>query len=314
MQWIAQTIRVLTVTRGFMTQKQRLFEGCIVALVTPMCQADQIDYRRVEQLIEWHVKAGTRAIVVLGTTGESTSLTNEEYIELVKFSMRVSSGRVPIIIGCGLPSTNKTIELIEQINLFKPAAILSVVPCYVKPSQEGLYRHFCKIADASQSPVILYNVPSRTACDLQIKTVIKLAKHTNIVGIKEATGDLSRVEAILTGVENEFSLLSGDDESAYDFIKAGGHGVISVTANLMPETMNKWCELALQGSFDAASRVFDSTMPLHKALFVESNPIPVKWALSELNKIESSIRLPLTEPSTLSQQSIKKAMQQCGIV
>jgi len=297
-----------------MNRDQRLFEGSIVALVTPMKESGEIDYQCLNKLIEWHIKAGTKALVIMGTTGESSIVLESELLRVVAAAIEYSNSRISIIAGCGLASTSKSVNLAKELCKLSPAALLTVTPYYVKAMQNGLYRHFSEIADCSDCPVILYNVPSRTASDLHEDTIVKLANHNNIIGIKDATADVKRVKPLLERVETEFCILSGDDETAFEFVNAGGHGVISVTGNIVPEKMAQWTELFASGNKEDAEEVFNQIMPLHKALFVESNPIPVKWALSVMDKIESGIRLPMTLPSTQSQQMIKKAMQQCGVV
>jgi 4-hydroxy-tetrahydrodipicolinate synthase len=301
-------------TEKTMKSNHRLFQGSIVALVTPMKDDGQIDYTALCRLIDWHIECGTSGLVIMGTTGESATVTEQEHFKIVETAITHSDKRIPIIAGCSSPATQKTIELAKSLNVLNPDAFLCVTPYYIKAMQEGLYRHFSEVADACHSPVLLYNVPSRTACDLENETVIKLANNSNIVGIKDAVGDIQRSKELIDGLGDNFCLLSGDDPTAYEFIKSGGVGVITVTGNVVPDKMSQWCNLLLEGEILESKVIFDNLMPLHEAMFVESNPMPAKWALKKLAKIESGIRLPLTQPSIDAQQRIKRAMQQCGIL
>ncbi len=296
-----------------MTDNHRLFQGSIVALVTPMKDDGQIDYPGLCRLIDWHIKCGSNGLVIMGTTGESATITEQEHFKIVETAIAHSDKRIPIIAGCSSPATQKAVALAQSLNRLKPDAFLCVTPYYVKALQEGLYRHFSEVAKACQSPVLLYNVPSRTACDLNNETVIKLANNSNIVGIKDAVGDIPRSKELIDSIGDDFCLLSGDDPTAYEFIKSGGVGVITVTGNIAPESMSRWCNLLLDGEMVESKIISDALLPLHEAMFIESNPIPAKWALNRLAKIESGIRLPLTQPSTKAQQSIEKAMLKCGI-
>ncbi len=297
-----------------MTSNQRLFQGSIVALVTPMKDDGQIDFAGLCQLIDWHIECGTSGLVIMGTTGESATVTEHEHFKTVEAAIAHSDRRIPIIAGCSSVATHKAVELADSLNVLNPDAFLCVTPYYVKALQEGLYRHFSQVADACHSPLLLYNVPSRTGCDLNNNTVIRLANNTNIVGIKDAVGDIARSRELIDSLGDDFCLLSGDDPTAYEYIKQGGVGVITVTGNLAPEKMSQWCNLLLAGEMVESKAISESLIPLHDALSVESNPMPAKWALNRLAKIESGIRLPLTQPSTKAQQSIERAMLECGIL
>lgn len=297
-----------------MTTNHRLFQGSIVALVTPMKDDGQIDYPGLCRLIDWHIECGSSGLVIMGTTGESATVTEQEHFKIVETAIAHSDKRIPIIAGCSSPATQKAVALAKSLNALKPDAFLCVTPYYVKALQDGLYRHFSDVAEACQSPVLLYNVPSRTACDLNNETVIKLANNSNIVGIKDAVGDISRSKELIDSLGNKFCLLSGDDPTAYEFMKSGGAGVITVTGNVAPEKMSRWCNLLLDGKMAESKAISDNLTTLHEAMFIESNPMPAKWALRKLAKIEAGIRLPLTQPSVEAQHAIEKAMLDCGIL
>jgi 4-hydroxy-tetrahydrodipicolinate synthase len=267
--------------------------GSIVALVTPMKQDGSIDYIAFNQLIDWHIESGTQGILVLGTTGESPTVTDFEREKLIVQARQKTDGRCPLIVGTGSYSTAHAIELTKQAEILGADAVLVVTPYYNKPTQSGLIAHFSEIAKNTSLPIILYNVPGRTGCDLQPMTVGRLEEIDNIIGIKEATGDLSRVADLRDACGEAFVLLTGDDASALSFMEAGGQGVISVTSNVAPQKMRAMCDAAFKGEFDLAFDINADLMPLHKALFLESNPIPVKYVLSEMGKIEEGIRLPL---------------------
>lgn len=290
-----------------MTVRRPLFAGSIVALVTPMKENGKVDYTSLKRLIDWHIVKGTTGIVLIGTTGESTSVSMQEHLKIVESALEFSDKRLPVIVGCSSPSTRKAIKLVLSLNELEPDGFLCVTPYYVKASQEGLYRHFMGVADACKRPLILYNVPNRSACDLKNETVIRLARQSNIAGLKDASGDISRPLELVNELGKDFCLLSGDDFTAFEFIKRGGSGVISVTANVAPNKMSQWCDLLLAGKFEKSQTIFDSLKPLHEAMFVESNPIPVKWALFKKGLIESGIRLPLIMPSIQAQKKIEKA-------
>jgi 4-hydroxy-tetrahydrodipicolinate synthase len=290
-----------------------VFKGSLVALVTPFDDADRIDYPALERLIDFHIDAGSDGLVIAGTTGESATLTRDEHIELVGEAARMAAGRIPIVAGTGSNSTAQTVDLSLAVGETGIAAYLVVVPYYNKPTQEGLYQHFASVAAAVDKPVILYNVPGRTVADLEPETVGRLARHSNIVGIKEATGDMRRLEAIRALVDDDFSLLSGDDFTVLDFIRHGGHGVITVSGNVAPRRMARLCRLAAAGSIEEADELDGSLQPLNSALFIESNPIPVKWAVSQMGLIGAGIRLPLTPYSEEHHAAMRAAMATAGV-
>ncbi|MBF6058288.1 4-hydroxy-tetrahydrodipicolinate synthase [Thiomicrorhabdus sp. HH1] len=285
----------------------------MVALVTPMLEDESVDFTSLEKLLEFHIAEKTDAIVAVGTTGESATLDFEEHCEVVRFVVEKVNGRVPVIAGTGANSTQEAIELTQCAKDAGADACLLVTPYYNKPTQEGLYRHYKKIAETVDIPQILYNVPGRTACDLLPETVIRLSEIPNIIGIKEATGDISRVAKIKAGAGEDFDLYTGDDASAVDFILAGGHGGISVTANVTPRILHEVYAAALAGDEKTARELDAPLQALHKDLFVESNPIPVKWAVSQMGFCGEAIRLPLTPLSEAAQPVVRQAMEQAGI-
>ncbi len=290
-----------------------MFKGSLVALVTPFDDANRIDYPALERLIHFHIDAGSDGLVIAGTTGESATLTRDEHIELIEQAVRMADGRIPIVAGTGSNSTAQTVDLSLAVGGMGIAAYLVVVPYYNKPMQEGLFRHFTTVADAVDKPVILYNVPGRTAADLLPETVGRLARHENIVGIKEATGDMERLEAILALVDEDFCLLSGDDFTLLSFIRHGGHGVITVSGNVAPRQVATLCRLASEGSIEEADELDGSLHPLNTALFIESNPIPVKWAVSQMGLMGAGIRLPLTPYSEEHHAAMRAAMATAGV-
>ncbi len=278
-----------------------MITGSIVALVTPMTSTSDIDWSALAELVEWHVAEGTDAIVAVGTTGESATLDVEEHAHVIKFVVDQVRGRIPVIAGTGANCTKEAVELTESAKALGADACLLVTPYYNKPTQEGLFQHYQYIADRVAIPQILYNVPGRTACDLLPETVLRLAGHPNIVGIKEATGDLNRAEWLLNHCPQNFAIYSGDDPTAVELMLKGGQGNISVTANIVPRLMAELCRLAIGGQAELARALNQQLMPLHQHLFVESNPIPVKWALQRMGKIGSGIRLPLVSLSDVGQ-------------
>jgi 4-hydroxy-tetrahydrodipicolinate synthase len=290
-----------------------VFKGSLVALVTPFDDADRVDYPALERLIDFHVDAGSDGLVVAGTTGESATLTRDEHAELIERATELAAGRLPIIAGTGSNSTAQTIELSRAVGNADISAYLIVVPYYNKPTQEGLYRHFTAVADAVDKPVILYNVPGRTVADMLPETVGRLARHERIVAIKEATGDMQRLADIRALVDDDFGLLSGDDFTALDFIRHGGHGVITVSGNVVPDKMARLCRLAWSGSIEEADELDGSLQPLNTALFIESNPIPVKWAVSRMGLMGPGIRLPLTPYSEEHHAAMRAAMATAGV-
>ncbi|HGO5815990.1 TPA: 4-hydroxy-tetrahydrodipicolinate synthase [Mannheimia haemolytica] len=291
-----------------------LFHGSIVALVTPMTHGE-VDYQDLKKLVEYHIKAGSHGIVSVGTTGESTTLSIDENVKVIKKTVEFADGRIPVIAGTGSNATSEAITMTKLLANSGVAGCLSVVPYYNKPTQEGMYLHYKAIAESTDLPQILYNVPGRTGSDLKPETIGRLAKIENIVAVKEATGDLSRLPLIKQLAGEDFIFLSGDDATGLESMKLGGQGVISVTNNVAAADMAKMCELALSGKFDEAEEINNRLMALHKDLFVESNPIPVKWAAYKLGLIsEPNLRLPLTTLSESAQPVVLKALQQAGLI
>jgi 4-hydroxy-tetrahydrodipicolinate synthase len=290
-----------------------MLTGSMVALVTPMSADGAVNYRELADLIDFHVNGGTEALVIAGTTGESATLTHDEHLELLQKACELAGGRIAIIAGTGSNSTRQTLELSVEACRLPIAALLIVTPYYNKPTQEGLVRHYTAIADAVDKPVILYNVPGRTAVDLVPATVVKLAVHPKIVGIKDATGDIPRVAELRAGCGEQFSLLSGDDATSREFMLAGGDGVISVTGNVAPAGLRALCDTARAGKREEAEAIDATLGDLHRDLFIESNPIPVKWAVGEMGLIGPTIRLPLTELSVQHRPSVKAAMAKAGV-
>ncbi|OBW93045.1 4-hydroxy-tetrahydrodipicolinate synthase [Gallibacterium salpingitidis] len=294
---------------------QPLFSGSIVALVTPMDSAGEVNYGQLKKLVNYHIEAGTSAIVSVGTSGEAATLSIEENIKTILKTVEFADGRIPVIAGAGANATSEAVTMTKLLNGSGIAGCLTVVPYYNKPTQQGMYLHFKTIAECTDLPQILYNVPSRTGSDLLPETVGRLAEIPNIVGIKEATGDVSRVQKIKKLAGEDFIVLSGDDATFLDSMKAGGEGVISVTNNVAAADMAKVCALALTGKFDEAEEINQRLMALHHDLFVESNPIPVKWACYKLGLIdEPTLRLPLTILSEEAQPKVIKALQIAGLL
>lgn len=289
-----------------------MFKGSLVALVTPMLGDGSVDYTHLEALIDFHVKEGTNALVIAGTTGESATLNPEEHCILLSRSHEIINQRLPMIAGTGANSTSEAIELTQCAKQAQAEACLLVTPYYNKPTQTGLILHHQAIADAVDIPQILYNVPGRTACDMQAQTVGELAKVRNIVGIKEATGSMERLADIKKLVSDDFALLTGDDSTTCDFILNGGHGAISVTANVVPAKMAAMCRLACEGKEQEARLADAEIAELHRLLFVESNPIPVKWAVSQMGFGEINMRLPMTVLAEQYQQPLREALVACG--
>ncbi|MGX2956108.1 4-hydroxy-tetrahydrodipicolinate synthase [Ursidibacter arcticus] len=291
-----------------------LFSGSIVALLTPMNDGE-INFDELKNLIEFHIKSGTHAIVSVGTTGESTTLSIDENVKVIKKAVEYAAGRIPIIAGTGSNATSEAIVMTKLLADSGVAGCLSVVPYYNKPTQEGMYLHYKAIAESTDLPQILYNVPGRTGSDLKPETVGRLAEIPNIVGIKEATGDLSRLPLIKQLAGDDFIFLSGDDATGLESMKLGGQGVISVTNNLAAADMAKMCNLALAGKFEEAEQINQRLMALHHDLFVEANPIPVKWAAYKMGLIsQPTLRLPLTTLSESAQPKVLAALQQAGLV
>ena len=290
-----------------------MFTGSLVALVTPFDSNNRVDYTSLKHLIDFHVEQGTSALVISGTTGESPTLKRSEHIELVGRALEIANGRIPVLAGTGSNSTFQSIELSRAVADPRLAAYMAVVPYYNKPTQEGIFRHFSAIADAVDKPVLLYNVPGRTVADMLPDTIARLASHENIFGVKEATGDIDRLRAVMALVDDSFMLYSGDDFTALPFIEAGGHGVVTVSGNVAPRQVSELCRLALAGKYEDARALDEALQPLNKMLFVESNPIPVKWAVSEMGLMAPHIRLPLTPYSEEHHEAMRAAMQAAGV-
>ncbi|OUD14565.1 4-hydroxy-tetrahydrodipicolinate synthase [Thioflexithrix psekupsensis] len=293
-----------------------MFRGSIVALVTPMCDDDtqSIDVAALHHLIDFHLDNGTHGIVVAGTTGESATLDVDEHCQLIRWVVERVNKRIPVIAGTGANSTTEAIQLTQCAQRAGADACLLVTPYYNKPTQEGLYRHYRKIAETVDIPQLLYNVPGRTGCDLQPSTAARLKPIDNIVGIKEAVGDPERIAAVTALADASFCVLSGDDATTLNLLRAGGHGAISVTANVAPKAMQQMCTLGLNGAFTEAETINQELMGLHRQLFLEPNPIPVKWALAEMGLIQTAIRLPLTPFSAEFHAPLREAMKQAKVI
>jgi 4-hydroxy-tetrahydrodipicolinate synthase len=297
-----------------MTQQATTIHGSIVALVTPMLNDGSVDWDVLKKLVEWHIEQGTHGIVAVGTTGESATLDMEEHAQVIEAVIKAVAGRVSVIAGTGANSTREAIELTETARTLGADAALLVTPYYNKPTQEGLYQHHKAIAEAVAIPQILYNVPGRTGVDMHNDTVIRLAEIDRIVGIKDATGDLNRGHDLINRLNGKITVYSGDDATAYRLMLLGAQGNISVTANVAPRIMSQVCEAALAGNRELAEQLNNSVAVLHQILFCESNPIPVKWALSDMGLIGTGIRLPLTVLAETHQPLIHQALLDCGII
>jgi 4-hydroxy-tetrahydrodipicolinate synthase len=291
-----------------------MFQGSMVALVTPMREGGDIDEACMQRLIDFHVENQSDALIVVGTTGESATLNEEEHCQLIRHAVEMAAGRIAIIAGTGANSTREAIDLTRCAHEAGADACLLVTPYYNKPTQEGLYLHYKAVADAIPVAQILYNVPGRTAVDMLPETVERLADIDNIVGIKEATGDMERAREILDRCGDRLDLYSGDDATAMELILLGGQGNISVTANVAPAAMHELCAAALAGDRDSAAAINARMEVLHRTLFIESNPIPVKWALYEMGLIPAGIRLPLTPLASQYQDTIRQALVQAGVI
>lgn len=291
-----------------------MIRGSIVALVTPMTANGDIDWDALKRLVEFHVEKGTASIVAVGTTGESATLDCDEHTAVIRFIVEQAAGRMPIIAGTGANATHEAIELTRAAKSVGADACLLVTPYYNKPTQEGLYQHYKAIAEAVDIPQILYNVPGRTACDMLPETVLRLAEIPNIVGVKEATGNLERARQLIEAAPEGFAIYSGDDATAIELILLGGHGNISVTANVAPAEMALLCQLGLEGRADEARALQQKLMPLHTKLFVEANPIPVKWAMQEMGLMGPGIRLPLTPLSAQYHDVVRQALRDSGLM
>ncbi len=291
-----------------------MFRGSMVALVTPMREDGSLDEESLRLLVEWHVEQGTDGLVAVGTTGESATLDLDEHCGVIRQVVEFTAGRIPVIAGTGANSTSEAIDLTRCAKEAGADACLLVTPYYNKPTQEGLYLHHKLIAETVEIPQILYNVPGRTACDMLPETVGRLAAVPNIVGIKEATGDITRVGRIRALCGPDFDIFSGDDATARELILAGGQGVISVTANIAPAAMHRMCAAALAGDRKTAAEIDADLAGLHRDLFLEANPIPVKWALEEMGRIPAGIRLPLTWFSEKYREPLRNSMRQAGLI
>jgi 4-hydroxy-tetrahydrodipicolinate synthase len=289
-----------------------MLSGSLVAIVTPMEASGALDLPRLKSLIDWHVAEGTDGIVIVGTTGESPTVDVPEHCQLIESAVKFAAGRVPVVAGAGGNSTREAIELNRFAAKAGAQYTLSVVPYYNKPTQEGLYRHFKAIAESADIPMILYNVPTRTIADLSNDTVLRLSEVKNIVGIKDATASMERGAELLSRVPKGFSVLSGDDASALAYMQLGAHGVISVTANVAPRLMAEVCDAARAGNSARAIAANNKLIPLHRHLFAETNPIPVKWALHRMGRIAEGIRLPLTPLAAAHHETVAGALRAAG--
>ncbi|PPE68891.1 4-hydroxy-tetrahydrodipicolinate synthase [Caldimonas thermodepolymerans] len=288
--------------------------GSIVALVTPMHEDGSVDYDTLRALIDWHIAEGTNCIGVVGTTGESPTVTVEEQAEIIRAAVEHAKGRVPIMAGAGANSTAEAIELSRYAKQVGADCTLQVVPYYNKPTQEGQYQHFRTIAEKVDIPMVLYNVPGRTSADLQHDTVLRLAQVPGIVGIKEATGNIERAAWLIKQAPKGFSIYSGDDATAVALMLLGGHGNVSVTANVAPRAMSELCRAALAGDAKRAAELHLQLLPLHKLLFVEPNPIPVKWALARMGRIGGALRLPLVPLSAPHHAALEQALREANLI
>lgn len=292
-----------------------MFTGSIVALITPMDTKGKICRDSLKRLINYHIDSGTNSLVSVGTTGECSTLDHKEHNEVVMLTVELAKGKIPVIAGTGANSTQEGINLTKNFENSGVVACLTVTPYYNKPTQEGLYQHFKKIAENTILPQLLYNVPSRTGCDISIATIMRLSKIKNIIGIKDATGDLSRVSKMHSMVNKNFILLSGDDASALDFCQLGGHGVISVTANIAAKQMSKIYHFVKEKNFKEARKINQRLLSLHNNLFIEPNPIPIKWAAKKIGLIKTdTLRLPMTSLTNCNKNIVKKSLKNADII
>ena len=290
-----------------------MFKGSLVALATPFDSDNRVDYASLKGLIEFHVSEGTDGLVIAGTTGEAATLTKSEHEDLIARAVELVDGRMPVIAGTGSNSTQQTIDLSLAVADSGIDAYLVVVPYYNKPMQDGMVGHFSAIADAVEKPVMMYNVPGRTVADMQADTVARLAQHENIFGIKEATGDIDRLREIKALVDNDFMLYSGDDFTALEFLENGGHGIVTVSGNVVPGAIARLCKLAAAGDLEQARALDETLHALNDALFIESNPIPVKWALHQMGLMSPELRLPLTEFAEQYHEQMRAALAMAGV-
>ena len=294
--------------------KNHSFVGSNVALITPMFSDGRVDYESLNNLIDFHIDAGTSSIVSVGTTGESATVGVREHLKIIDHTIKYAARRIPVIAGTGANSTSEAIELTQEAKNFGADACLLVTPYYNKPTQEGLFQHFKLIAESVSIDQILYNVPGRTAVDMSADTTSRLSEISNIIGIKDATGDLSVIKDLVAKCPEDFLLLTGDDATAIDFILLGGHGGISVTANVTPKELQKAYLAAISGNAELAKKLNNELSGLHKNLFIESNPIPVKWALHKMGKCDSGIRLPLLELSDQCRTVLENDLKELGLI
>ncbi len=298
-----------------MTKTFQPITGSTPALVTPMLEDGSVDYASLRKLIDWHIAEGTDCICVVGTTGESPTVNVQEHREIIRVSVEQAKGRVPIMAGCGANSTAEAIELAKFAQSVGADCQLQVVPYYNKPTQEGLYQHFKAIADAVPDlPIILYNVPGRSVADMQHDTVLRLAQVSSIVGIKEATGNIERAQWLIRELPKKFAVYSGDDPTAVALMLCGGKGNISVTANIAPRLMHELCVAAMAGQVQKAMEIQFKLMPVHQKLFVEANPIPVKWAMAKMGLCGSTLRLPMTPLSKSQEPVLEAALRASGLI
>ncbi len=298
-----------------MTTSSVALQGSIVALVTPMHADGSVDYPSLRKLIDWHIAEGTNCIGVVGTTGESPTVNVEEHCEIIRVAVEQAQGRVPVMAGCGANSTHEAIELAKYAKKVGADSQLQVVPYYNKPTQEGQYQHFKAIAEAvGDLPMMLYNVPGRSGADMLHDTVLRLAQIDSIFGIKEATGNIERAQWLIRDMPQGFGVYSGDDPTAVALMLCGGHGNVSVTANVAPRLMSELCAAALAGNIQRAMEIQFQLMPLHKHLFVEANPIPVKWAVARMGHCGGTLRLPMTELSAANQPVVETALRNAGLI
>lgn len=291
-----------------------MIQGSIVAIVTPMFEDGSLDFEGLRALLDWHIAEGTDGVVIVGTTGESPTVTVEEHCELVRVAAQHVAGRIPVIAGTGGNSTAEAIELTEFAKQAGVDASLQVVPYYNRPTQEGMAQHFTRIAEAVDLPVILYNVPGRTVADMSNDTIVRLASVPGIVGVKDATGNIARGTELLRAVPKSFAVYSGDDATAMALMFCGGRGNISVTANVAPRAMHELCVAAMAGRVAETVAINDKLIPLHNKLFVEPNPVPVKWALQQMGKIHGGIRLPLVALGAGSHELLRHALRESGVL
>ena len=291
-----------------------MIQGSIVAIVTPMFEDGSLDFQSLKALLDWHIAEGTDAIVIVGTTGESPTVTVEEHCELIKAAIEHVAGRIPVIAGTGGNSTSEAIELTAFAKQAGADASLQVVPYYNRPTQEGMVQHFTRIAESVDLPVILYNVPGRTVADMSNDTIVRLSSVPGIVGVKDATGNIARGTELLRAVPKSFAVYSGDDATAMALMFCGGMGNISVTANVAPRAMHELCVAAMAGRVAEAIAINDKLIPLHNRLFVEPNPVPVKWALQQMGRMQGGIRLPLVPLGAASHDWLRSALRESGVL